>query len=438
MVGTIKSGLFTRFFQHGRTSKATLSSLSDAIAMIEFSPEGKILSANAIFLEKMGYTLSEVVGQHHRIFCTESLVHSPAYAQFWQRLQRGESFSDKYLRLAKNGRPVWLEANYVPVKDKNGRVIKIVKLASDITSRITDALEQRSLTNAINRSMAVIAFNTQCEVVRANENFLSTMGYHRSEVIGKHHRLFCSEAISRSPEYNAFWHKLLQGDFISGQFSRVDKAGNTVWLRATYNPIFDEDNRLYEVVKFATDVTEQVIRNQQEREAAEHAYNAALETQENTRIGVGVIENSVTKMNEIAGELRKVSQDVNGLSSQSAQIGVIVDTIRSIASQTNLIALNAAVEAARAGTHGRSFAVVANEIRSLAANIHTASQEIASVVTRNHELAALAQKNISANLSRADQGVTLVKEAGDVIIDIQNNSHQVVEAIGHVTHKLGH
>jgi methyl-accepting chemotaxis protein len=178
------------------------------------------------------------------------------------------------------------------------------------------------------------------------------------------------------------------------------------------------------------------MKNQQEREAAEHAYQAALETSENTRVGVTVIENSVRKMNEIASELRKVSNDINGLSSQSAQIGVIVETIRSIASQTNLLALNAAVEAARAGTHGRSFAVVANEVRSLAANIHTASQEISGVVDRNHELAAMAQKNITANLVRADEGVHLVREAGNVIVDIQANSSQVVEAIGHVTHKL--
>lgn len=437
MIGTIKSGVLARFSQPGRTSKATLSSLSDAIAMIEFSPEGNILNANSLFLEKMDYALFEVVGQHHRIFCPDSLVNSHEYTAFWQRLRRGESFSDKFLRLARNSRPVWLEANYVPVRDRNGRVIKIVKLASDITDRIIDAQEQRSMTNAINRSMAVIAFNTKGEVLRANDNFLKTMGYQDHEIIGQHHSLFCSDDLTQSREYSAFWKKLLQGDFVSGQFPRVDKAGNTIWLRATYNPVFDEHNRLYEVVKFATDVTSQVLKNQQERDAADHAYKAALETRENTRIGVSVIESSVMKMNEIAGELRKVSEDINGLSSQSAQIGVIVDTIRSIASQTNLLALNAAVEAARAGTHGRSFAVVANEVRSLAANIHTASQEIASVVDRNHELAAIAQKNIFANLNRADQGVTLVKEAGEVIVDIQTNSNQVVDAIGNVTQKLG-
>ncbi|MEM6159309.1 PAS domain-containing methyl-accepting chemotaxis protein [Erwinia sp. P6884] len=438
MIGTIKSGVLSRFTAtSSRHSRKTLNSLSEAIAMIEFSPEGIILSANALFLEKMGYTAGEVIGQHHRIFCPDALINSPEYTQFWMRLRRGESFSNKFLRLARHSRPVWLEANYVPVQDRSGRVIKIVKLATDITERILDAQELRAMTNAIDRSMAVIAFNPQGEVQRANENFLKTMGYRREEVIGKHHRLFCSPELSRSAEYADFWRKLRHGDFISGQFQRIDKQGKTRWLRATYNPVFDENNKLYEVVKFATDVTVQVEKNQREREAAAHAYNAALETSENTRVGVTVIENSVQKMNEIASDLRKVSEDINGLSSQSSQIGVLVNTIRSIANQTNLLALNAAVEAARAGVHGRSFAVVANEVRSLAANINSASKEIADVVDDNKTLAGEAQKHITTNLVRADQGVTLVKEAGDVIMDIQTNSAQVVEAIGHVTHQLG-
>lgn len=437
MIGTIKSGVLSRVFpSSSKHSQATLSSLNDAIAMIEFTPEGIILGANSLFLEKMGYEMHEVMGQHHSLFCTPTLVSSPEYSHFWQRLRRGESFSNKFLRVAKNNRPLWLEANYVPVQDRSGRVIKIVKLATDITDHILDVQEQRAMTNAINRSMAVIAFNLTGQVLRANDNFLSTMGYHASEIVGKHHSLFCTPEVSNSKEYSEFWKKLRRGDFVSGQFPRVDKQGKTIWLRATYNPVFDENNQLYEVVKFATDVTSQVLRNHQEREAAEQAYQAALETSENTRLGVSVIEDSVIKMNEIAGELRKVSNDINGLSSQSAQIGVIVGTIRSIASQTNLLALNAAIEAARAGTHGRSFAVVANEVRSLAANIHTASQEISGVVDRNHELAAIAQKNITANIVRADEGVNLVREAGDVIVDIQTNSAQVVKATGHVTHKL--
>jgi methyl-accepting chemotaxis protein len=437
MFSTITSGILSRLaWQKRGHSKATLSSLQDAIAMVEFTPEGKILTANELFLERMGYTLKEIVGQHHSMFCTADMLNSPQYRDFWRRLNRGEGFSDKFLRVAKHSRPIWLEANYVPVQDRSGRVIKIVKLASDITARIMDAQEQRAMTTAIERSMAVIAFNLKGEVLMTNDNFLKTMGYNASEVIGVHHSQFCPPDMRNSDEYRRFWHKLNQGEFISGQFQRVNKRGQTVWLRATYNPVFNETGELYKVVKFATDVTAQVEKNQQERDAAQQAYQTALQTSESTRLGATVIENSVQTMNDLAGELHGISGDINDLSQSSDRIGAIVESIRRIADQTNLLALNAAVEAARAGQHGRSFAVVANEVRTLAANINRATTEIENMVQQNHTLAEKALKGIASNLKRADQGVGLAKEAGGMMADIRDSSSEVVRAIGHVTATL--
>lgn len=437
MFSTITSGIASRLrWQKRPHSAATLTSLNDSIAMIEFTPDGTILSANALFLDRMGYTLPEIDGQHHSLFCTSDQLQSRDYQDFWLRLNRGESFSDKFLRVAKNSRPVWLEANYVPVQDRHGRVFKIVKLATDITGHINDAQEQRAMTNAIERSMAVIAFNLKGEVLKANDNFLKTMGYRREEIQGVHHSLFCSEAIRNSREYSELWQQLNRGEFISGQFPRMNKQGRTVWLRATYNPVFDEQGRLYKVVKFATDVTAQVEKNQQEREAAQRAYHTALQTNESTRVGADVIANSVQTMNALAGELQGISGDISGLSESSDRIGFIVESIRRIADQTNLLALNAAIEAARAGSHGRSFAVVANEVRTLAANINRATAEIENRVQQNHLLASKALKGIESNLKRADQGVQLAQEAGGVIAEIREGATDVVRAISHVTETL--
>ncbi|MGF6562039.1 methyl-accepting chemotaxis protein [Erwinia aphidicola] len=437
MFSTIASGITSRLAWQKRShSSATLDSLNDSIAMIEFMADGTIITANALFLEKMGYKSDELVGQHHSMFCTPDLLQSRQYQQFWMRLNRGESFSDKFLRVAKDNRPVWLEANYVPVRDRHGRVFKIVKLATDITSRIIDAQEQRAMTNAIERSMAVIAFNLKGEVLKANDNFLKTMGYRASEVIGTHHSQFCSAELRSSPDYTLFWQKLNRGEFISGQFQRVNKQGATIWLRATYNPVFDDSGELYKVVKFATDVTAQVEKNQLERDAAHQAYQTALQTSESSMRGASVIANSVQTMNELAGELHGISGDITGLGDSSDSIGQIVSSIRRIADQTNLLALNAAGEAARAGTHGRSFAVVANEVRTLAQNINRATSEIEQRVQQNHLLASKAQKGITSNLQRADRGLALVQEAGGVIADIRDSSDDVVRAIGHVTEAL--
>ncbi|MEL7697399.1 MULTISPECIES: methyl-accepting chemotaxis protein [Pantoea] len=437
MFYTITSGIASRLSWQRRThSAATLTSLNDSIAMIEFTPEGTVLGANALFLDRMGYTLAEIDGQHHSLFCTPDQLQSRDYNDFWLRLNQGESFSDKFLRVAKNSRPVWLEANYVPVQDRHGRVFKIVKLATDITGHINDAQEQRAMTNAIERSMAVIAFNLKGEVLKANDNFLKTMGYRREEIEGAHHSLFCSEAMRNSREYSELWQQLNRGEFISGQFPRVNKQGRTVWLRATYNPVFDEQGKLYKVVKFATDVTAQVEKNQQEREAAQRAYHTALQTNESTRVGAEVIAHSVQTMHALAGELQGISGDISGLSESSDRIGFIVESIRRIADQTNLLALNAAIEAARAGTHGRSFAVVANEVRTLAANINRATAEIENRVQQNHSLANKALKGIESNLKRADQGVQLAQEAGGVIAEIREGATDVVRAISHVTETL--
>lgn len=429
---------FLSRFQHNKhqQSTITLNSVHDAIATVEFTPQGEILTANGLFLECMGYELAEIVGQPHHIFCTPSYSHSAQYREFWQRLGRGESFSDKFLRLAKNGRPVWLEAHYIPVKSATGQVIKIIKLGYDITESAIDTQEQRAMTTAINRSMARVSFNLQGQVLNANANFLTLMGYRSDEIAGCHHSQFCLPEFRNSEQYRHFWRELNKGEFASGQFQRLTKQGKSVWLRATYNPVFNEAGELYQVMKLATDVTTQVEKNLQEREAAQQAYQAALQTSKRTEFGAVVTEKSVQTINEFADELQTMSKDINELNEVSNSIGELVDSIRRIANQTSLLALNAAIEAARAGQHGRGFAVVANEVRSLAKDINITTSEIETKVKYNHLLTDNTLKTIESNLMEIEHCITLVKDAGNVMAEVNTRSNTVVSAISNVTEVL--
>ena len=417
-------------------ASATLAALDRSMALIEFQPDGTILNANSNFLSLMGYTLAEVRGQHHRLFCEPGQSSSREYSEFWRRLASGEFVSERFLRRDKQGREIWLEGSYNPVLSASGRVEKVVKIAADISAEVRKEQEQNSLINAINRSMAMIEFNLQGEVLTANDNFLNTMGYRLEDIRGKHHRLFCNREEADSAGYKNFWAQLNRGEYVSGRFQRVGRNGQPIWLRATYNPVFDSNGKLYKVVKFATDVTEQVQHQEAESRAARIAYDTALQTDATAQQGAQVVQHTVEVMQGIAGELNRAAEGISAVSEQSEMISSIVQTIRGIAEQTNLLALNAAIEAARAGEQGRGFAVVADEVRSLAGRTSQATVEIVEVVRRNHELAQGAVNSMDASKDKAEQGVRLANEAGAVILEIQEGARRVVDAISQFTATL--
>lgn len=429
--------IFSHFTRKRRPrAAASFRAMTEAMPVIEFSPEGIIQGASTLFLTTMGYRADEIIGHHHRMFCPPSFVNSPDYQRFWQRLAAGESFSGKYLRLASGGRPVWLEASYIPVTDRHGRVFKIIKIAADISERMQSALEQESIITAISRSMAVISFTPSGVVIDANENFLQATGYKSSEVVGKHHRMFCSETLFNSEDYKQFWIRLNQGEFFSGLFARVNRQGDTIWLRATYNPVFNSNGELSKIIKFASDVTSQVQRNQREHDAAVHAWKMAVQTRGSAQAGAEVINDSIRMIDRIAENMNTVSDNISRLNRQSDSIDGMVETIRNFATQTRLIALNAAIEAARAGASGRSFAVVAAEVRNLASSVSSATEEIERVVAGNNQLAKEVLKGIGVSLENTGQGVSLMRKAGQVIASIQQDSERVESAVQDVARSV--
>jgi methyl-accepting chemotaxis protein len=237
---------------------AIYQALDRVQAMIEFNLDGTVVSANENFLQIFGYELGEVVGQHHRIFCEPSYAGSDAYAEFWRKLGRGEFHAAEFKRLGKEGREIWLRASYNPVFDKDGKPVRVIKFATDVTASKLQIAELEGKVRAIERALAVIEFELDGTVIRANDNFLRIFGYSLDEIVGKHHRLFCDPGYAESPEYARFWQKLGRGEYDADEFKRIDKDGAEVWLQASYNPIFDMEGRPLKVVKFASDITVEV------------------------------------------------------------------------------------------------------------------------------------------------------------------------------------
>ena len=228
--------------------------------MVHLSLDGLILDANPQFLSTMGYEAAEVIGKHHSLFVDRDYAESAAYADFWQALSRGEFHQGEFRRLTKSGSEVRLQATYNPIVDAVGRPFKVVTYATDVTAERLRMADFQWQVAAIHKSHAVISFDMQGDILDANEAFLNGMGYSREEVIGRHHRMFVDPAFAHGADYAAFWRSLGSGLHQSGQYRRIDRAGREIWLQASYNPIFDVDGRPFKIVKYATIITDEKLR----------------------------------------------------------------------------------------------------------------------------------------------------------------------------------
>nr|WP_279546090.1 PAS domain-containing methyl-accepting chemotaxis protein [Pseudoteredinibacter isoporae] len=421
--------MYEKLHEEHTEQSSLINAIHRSMAVIEFRPSGEIITANDNFLKTVGYDLSEIQGKHHRLFCEDNYAASEAYRDFWAHLNRGEFFSGQFKRVTKQGQPLWLEATYNPVFDANQKLIKVVKFASDISAKVIADIEDKSKLDALNRSSAIIEFEKDGTIIDCNDNFLSTVGYRKADIIGKHHRIFCEPEYAASQEYNRFWQQLNNGEFSSGQFKRVNSQGQTLWLEASYNPVYDGDGNLYRVIKFASDVTQQTQQSEMERESASIAYRISNETLNVAKSGGSVINEAVDEMNKIAESVHASSQHIERLNMQSGEINSIINTIQEIADQTNLLALNAAIEAARAGEQGRGFAVVADEVRQLAARTCQSTSEISSMISKIQEDTGSASSSMEKCLDQANRGVDLASQTGEVIGKIQTGANEVVSAI---------
>ena len=440
-------------------ARSTLAAIEASHAVIVFDMDGTVREANPLFLSLMGYTADEVRGKPHAMFLPAGTQGTEEYRRLWDSLRSGQDQTAQFMRLARGGREVWLQASYCPVSVAGERPDRVVKIAQDITAqKLASADNGRSA--AMNRSQAVIEFDLDGTILDANSNFLSLMGYKLDEVRGRHHSMFVDPAEAATPAYGQFWKSLGQGEFQIAEYRRLAKGSREVWIQASYNPIMSSDGKPSKVVKYATDVTAQVAGRARRQELSRFVTSELLEVDamvsQTSRQASGVIDTAratsmnvqavaagaeqlAASVNEIGRQITEASRSTSAATSEAqratriitelvdaaSRINEVVGLITNIAGQTNLLALNATIEAARAGEAGKGFAVVASEVKGLANQTAKATKEIAGQVGQ-----------VQAAVSGAVSTIKSIAEAIARIDGITNNIATAVEQQGSVTREM--
>jgi methyl-accepting chemotaxis protein len=351
-----------------------LDALSRAQAIIEFTPDGRILAANENFLAALGYTIAEIKDRHHSMFCDPTYTASQDYRNFWERLAGGEFIADEFMRIGKGGKKVHIQASYNPILDASGRVFKVVKFATDVTARVANV-------DALAVSLQALA---EGDLTRSIEQpFIPTLEKLRTDF---------NTAINRLCQTMQGVAENATG--IAAGSQQVRAASDDL-ARRTEQQAASVEETAAALEEITTTVSDSSHR-------AQEAGQLVQETRANAEHSGLVVRNAIEAMSKIE--------------SSSNEISNIIGVIDEIAFQTNLLALNAGVEAARAGDAGKGFAVVAQEVRELAQRSAKAAKEIKELIT--------------ASNAHVKQGVNLVGETGTALERIVLQVQQVNSNVG--------
>ena len=391
-------------YSAGKSPSDDMAALSRSQALIWFKPDGTVLKANENFCKTLGYDSKEIVGKHHRVFCEDAIRNSPDYAQFWQALAEGRFQQGQFRRQTKDGNDVWIEASYNPVYH-SGKVVGILKIASDITTTRIAALHDENRLRAIDKSQAIIEFEPDGTIVQVNDNFLHAMGSAAAEVVGQHHRMFCDKSYVSSVEYAKFWERLRAGEFIADNFVRVGKGGRQVWIQAAYTPVFSSRGVVYRVVKVATDITARMV--------AVETIGKAI-----SQMAHGNLTISIDKPVDAALEQTRADFNMAARALEKAMLAIRVSA-ESLNANANVV-------------NSVSDDIAKNAEKQAASVEETASalEQITTTVRDSSQRANEASRLVAATRSSAETSGKIVLQATTAMQEIAQSSREIENIIG--------
>ncbi|MCM2450486.1 methyl-accepting chemotaxis protein [Agrobacterium vitis] len=381
-----------------------INAISTSQAMIWFSPDGRVLEANENFCKALHYSLEEIVGKHHRMFCEDAIRNSPSYETFWKELASGKFQSGQFRRQTKEQTDIWIQASYNPVFH-NGKVVRILKIATDISKTRIAALDDENRIRAIDQSQAIIEFEPDGTIFKANQNFLDAMGYSFAEIEGKHHRLFCDPEYTRTADYDNFWVRLRAGEFIADNFVRYGKGGKRVWIQAAYTPVFNSRGKVYKVIKVATDITSRMDAVDRIGDAISALANGDL---------------TVAVTDHIDPALMKTRDDFN----QAARS--LEKTVAAIRHSAELLADNAKVIGAVSNDIAKNAESQAASVEETAAALDTITATVQDSASR----ATGASTLVTKTREHAKASGLIVNDATDAMNQIEGSSKDISNIIG--------
>ncbi|MBD3586291.1 PAS domain S-box protein [Salinimonas sp. HHU 13199] len=382
-----------------------LNALSNAQALAEYTVDGEFVDCNDNFSILSGYTKDALVGKPHSILLDEKERAPEVYQAFWKALKEGERKYGEYKRVTQTGQEIWLQSSYNPILDTQGKVVKVVEFAIDITQEKLKNAYFGGQIEAISKSQAVIEFDMDGMVLDANENFLSLTGYTLKEIKGKHHSMFVDSEMRNSIDYRTFWEGLNKGQHQSGEFRRIGKNDAQIWIQASYNPIFDQNGNPFRVVKYATDVTA--------RTTAIYDIKAVM-----SQLAQGDLTCEID--HELEGEFKVLGSAINhfirDLRSTVSRINTAVETITSASSE---IATGNADLSTRTEQQASSLEETASSM-----------EQLTGTVRLNAENAEQANSLASDAAEIAVKGGKVIQEVVTTMSSINDSAQRISDIIG--------